>query len=83
MNGANALPPPKMISTPNNKRTKITGANQNFLLSFIKAQMSFRKSILISKVCFLNCRRNQISAIGNPTFIEVAIIVKVGIGFWN
>jgi hypothetical protein len=47
MNGAMALPPPNTIKMPNNSKTIITGANQNFLRSFIKSQRSLKMSIII------------------------------------
>ena len=46
MNGAMALPAPNTINIANNSNIIITGANQNFLRSFIKSQRSFKNSIL-------------------------------------
>ena len=47
MNGAIALLPPQTIKKPISKNITITGANQNFLRSFKKNQISLRNSIAI------------------------------------
>ncbi len=46
MKGAIALPSAKTIKAPNNKRTKIIGANQNFFRTLIKSQRSLINSII-------------------------------------
>lgn len=50
MNGAMDDPPPITIKNPRSNKTTITGANQNFLRSFIKPHKSLSKSISKFKI---------------------------------
>ena len=46
MKGATADPPPITIKTPINNNIIMTGASQNFFLTFKNAHKSFKKSII-------------------------------------
>ena len=48
-----ALEPPNTISNPNSSNNMMTGANQNFLRSFMKSQRSFKNSIVIPRLLFV------------------------------